>query len=193
MKRKILLLNAPKGAGKDTIGRCLKDITGCGVREFKNALYECAYPFSRCSSYTEFIKYCTDRKLKEQPSPLFRGRSPRDFIIHVSEDIAKPFFGEAFFGEKAAESISVGDFERGVVFTDSGFVEEVLPLIKKFGYNIVIVQFTGQGSEDFKGDSRNFINVRGCPTIKMSQKNEDILPESFARLVLQEIEKYGKN
>lgn len=188
----IVLLNAPKGAGKDTVGRCLKNLYGCELRAFKTALYHCAFPFSRCTSWVEFIKYCTDRDLKEKPSPLFYGRSPRQFLIHISEDIAKPFFGKDFFGKKSAESINVGDFERGVVFTDSGFVEECLPLVEEFGgRHIYVVQFTGQGSNNFEGDSRDFIHIRQAHTIKMSTPNEDIIPETFARLIAQEIIKYG--
>lgn len=194
MKRKIVLLNAPKGAGKDTIGRCLKNITGCELRAFKTALYECSFPLSRCEKYSEFLEYCNNRDLKEKPSELFYGMSPRGFLIHVSEDVIKPNFGETFFGKKSAQSINVGDFERGVVFTDSGFVEEATPIADKFGReNVYIVQFVGQGSENFEGDSREFIEVSGTKLIKMVHKNEDIIPENFARLILQEINKYGEN
>ncbi|QDP60413.1 MAG: putative deoxynucleotide monophosphate kinase [Prokaryotic dsDNA virus sp.] len=192
LSNKIILLNAPKGAGKDTIGRCLKNLYQCELRAFKTALYECAYPFSDCRSYEEFIHFCTDREYKESKMPQFRGMSPREFLIYISEEIAKPHFGKRFFGQKSAKSISLKDFERGVVFTDSGFVEEVLPLISEFGgKNIYIVQFSGQGSNDFSGDSRNFIKVREAHTIKMRTKNEDIIPENFARLITQEIIKYG--
>lgn len=192
LSNKIFLLNAPKGAGKDTIGRCLKNLYGCELRAFKTALYECAYPFSKCQTYKEFIHYCTDRELKEKPSRLFWGRSPRQFLIYVSEEITKPHFGKEFFGKKSAESISVGDFERGVVFTDSGFVEEVLPLIKEFGgRSVYVIQFSGQGSNNFEGDSREFIHVREAHTIKMRTRNEDIIPENFARLIMQEVIKYG--
>jgi hypothetical protein len=118
--------------------------------------------------------------------------SPRDFLIFVSEVMTKPNFGKDFFGKKAADSISIGDFERGVVFTDSGFIEETLPIINEFsGNNIYIIQFTGQGFNDFEGDSRNFIEPREAHTIKMRQKNEDIKPEVFTRLIMQEVIKYG--
>lgn len=194
VRHKVILLNAPKGSGKDTIGKALRSLTGCEIRAFKTSLYECAYPLSDCDSYSEFLDYCTNRDLKEERNNLFYRMSPRDFLIYVSEKTIKPAFGDQFFGRKSANSISVGDFERGVVFTDSGFVTEVLPLIDKFGAdNVYIVQFVGQGSENFEGDSREFITVPGVKTIKMVHKNEDIAPESFAKLVLQELNKYGKN
>lgn len=192
LSNKIVLLNAPKGAGKDTIGRCLKNLYGCELRAFKTALYECAFPLSKCKTWAEFIHLTNDRDAKDKPHRNFYGRTPRQFLIHVSEDIVKPNFGDKFFGVKSAESISIGDFERGVVFTDSGFVEEVLPLIKEFGgKNIYVVQFTGQGSNNFDGDSRDFIYIRDVHTIRMTMKNEDIIPETYAKLIAQEIIKYG--
>jgi hypothetical protein len=192
LSNKILLLNAPSGAGKDTIGKCLQDTYGCELKAFKTALYCSAYPFTNCNNYGQFIHYCTDRTLKEKRSGYFRGMSPRDFLIFVSEVMTKPNFGKDFFGKKSADSISIGDFERGVVFTDSGFIEETLPIINEFsGNNIYIIQFTGQGFNDFEGDSRNFIELREAHTIKMRQKNEDIKPEVFTRLIMQEVIKYG--
>jgi hypothetical protein len=192
LSNKILLLNAPSGAGKDTIGKCLQDTYGCELKAFKTALYCSAYPFANCNNYGQFIHYCTDRTLKEKRSGYFRGMSPRDFLIFVSEVMTKPNFGKDFFGKKSADSISIGDFERGVVFTDSGFIEETLPIINEFsGNNIYIIQFTGQGFNDFEGDSRNFIEPREAHTIKMRQKNEDIKPEVFTRLIMQEVIKYG--
>lgn len=192
LSNKIVLLNAPKGAGKDTIAGALADLVGTHTKAFKTALYECAYPLSGCTSFDQFHYLCNDRTLKEKPCSLFYGRSPREFLIHVSEDIVKPNFGVEFFGNKSAKSISPDEFDDGVVFADSGFESEVLPLKKEFGgKNIYVVQFTGQGSEDFSGDSRKFIEVEGVHTIKMKAKNEDCSPEAFANLIIREVNRYG--
>lgn len=192
LNNKIILLNAPKGAGKDTIGACLELMFRCELRSFKTALYQSAFPFTSCKDMDEFIHHCTRRELKETPSPLFRGKSPREFLIYVSERMVKPHFGHEFFGQKSADSVNWADFEQGVVFTDSGFAEEVAPLMKKFGgSNIYVVQFSGQGSNNFAGDSREFIQVEGVHTVRMETKNEDIIPGEFAHLILQEIAKYG--
>lgn len=185
---KIIILNCPAGSGKDTIGRCFKSMYGCELRAFKTALYEATYPYTTCKNYAEFIKYCTDRDLKEIPNHKFDNISPRQMLIRVSENIIKPKYGKAYFGLKSAEDISPEDFEKGVVFTDGGFKEEVVPLIEKFGKrNVIVVQFCGQGKNDFEGDSREFFDLPGIRTIKMRQKNEDIIPETFARLIAQEI------
>lgn len=185
---KIIIFNCPAGSGKDTIGRCFKNMYGCELRAFKTALYEATYEYTTCKSYKEFLNYCSDRDLKEIPNSNFDGMSPRQMLINVSENIIKPKYGKSYFGLKAAEDISPEEFERGVVFTDGGFSEEVLPLIEKFGKrNVYIVQFKGQGKNDFKGDSRDFFEITGVKTIKMTAKNEDIIPETFARMVAQEI------
>jgi len=194
LSNKILLLNAPSGAGKDTIGKCLQDTYGCELKAFKTALYQSAYPFTNCNNYGQFIHYCTDRVLKEKRSGYFRGMSPRDFLIYISESITKPHFGDQFFGEKSAKSITNTAFESGVVFTDSGFEEEVHPLAKEFGENnLCVVQFVGQGSEDFSGDSRDFISVKGVMTIRMKEKNENMTPKEFAKLILKEIQKNDRS
>jgi hypothetical protein len=192
LSNKIVLLNAPKGAGKDTIADAMKAAWGTNTMAFKTALYECAYPLSECEDFDQFYFCCNVRELKEAPSTLFYGKSPRDFLIYVSENIVKPNFGEEFFGTKSAHSINFAQFESGVVFADSGFPEEVAPLMKKFGgENIFVVQFTGQGANDFSGDSRNFIEVDGTHTIKMVQTNDGCSPRYFANLIVQEIIKYG--
>ena len=193
MRRKIILLNAPKGSGKDTIGSALSDLTGCVLKAFKTPLYDCAYPLSRCKSREEFDTLVIDRELKEKPVKVFYGMSPRNFLIYVSENIVKPNFGCDFFGRKAVDSISVGDFERGVVFTDSGFISEAKPLVNTFKDSVYVVQFVGQGSESFDGDSRDFINVPGAKTIKLLHKNENITPVEFAKLLLMEVENYGRS
>ena len=188
MKNKILLLNSPSGGGKDTLGFEFAKNLGCVTRAFKESLYEIAYPMTKCNGYGSFLHHCTDRELKETPSDLFRGYSPRGFLIHVSEDIIKPAFGQDFFGVKAAESISEEDFEKGVVFTDGGFIEEVYPLIEKFGGdNVYIIQFCGQGKNSFEGDSRNWIDTDDCHVIKMEERNEDIWPALYMKLILREV------
>jgi len=194
LRNRIVLLNAPKGAGKDTIGAALAQLTGCSLRSFKSSLYDCAYPFTDCPSYDLFITLCTGRESKERNSSYFHDMSPRAFLIHISENITKPFFGHGFFGEKSAKSITNTAFESGVVFTDSGFEEEVHPLVKEFGEgNLCVVQFVGQGSEDFSGDSRDFISVNGVMTIKMKEKNENMTPKEFAELILKEIKKNDRS
>ena len=194
LRNRIVLLNAPKGAGKDTIGAALAELTGCSLRSFKSALYDCAYPFTDCPNYDTFISLCIGRESKERGSSYFHGMSPRDFLIYISESITKPHFGDQFFGEKSAKSITNTAFESGVVFTDSGFEEEVHPLVKEFGENnLCVVQFVGQGSEDFSGDSRDFISVKGVMTIRMKEKNENMTPKEFAKLILKEIQKNDRS
>lgn len=192
LSNKIILLNAPKGAGKDTIGLALQNLYNCELRAFKTKLYEIAYSFTSGIGYSEFIYYCTDRESKEIRSSKFRGKSPRDFLIFISEQIVKPNFSKEFFGKAASETISGIDFQNGVVFTDSGFIEEALPLIKDFGgRNVFIIQFTGQNSNDFSGDSREFIETDKCHVIKMNQTNDNMSPKEYAMLIAQEILKYG--
>lgn len=153
---KILLLNAPPLAGKDTIADLLvlrrKDTR---KRRFKDALMRitaCIYSLD----IHELERINNDRSIKEKPSETFNGRSCRQALIHTSEVVIKPNFGKGYFGKMCADSIPK-DGNELYVFSDSGFSEEVVPLVKKFGKdNISVVKIMREGCA-FDGDSRNFL------------------------------------
>lgn len=80
--------------------------------------------------------------------------SQREWLIHVSENVIKPAFGEDAFGKSLVESLP----KEGVVFvSDGGFIEEILPLINHCGKdNILIVHIDREGC-DFSNDSRDYL------------------------------------
>ena len=80
--------------------------------------------------------------------------SKREALIHVSENVIKPFFGQDAFGQMAANDLP----EEGVVFfSDSGFAEELRPIIEKVGEeNILVVRVHREGCT-FEGDSRDYL------------------------------------
>lgn len=80
--------------------------------------------------------------------------SKRSALIHVSEVVGKPIFGDDFVGEAAAAQIP----EDGhVFFTDSGFPDELVPVAEKVGYeNVVVVRVHRDGCT-YDGDSRRYL------------------------------------
>lgn len=80
--------------------------------------------------------------------------SKREALIHVSENVIKPFFGQDAFGQMAANALP----EEGVVFfSDSGFAEELRPIIEKVGEeNVLVVRLYREGCT-FEGDSRDYL------------------------------------
>ena len=201
----IILLNAPAGAGKDAIGSRLSVLTGAPTRAFKEHLYQCTSTVFNLP--VELVRgLAGDRKTKEEPYkgfsiPTHRWRAlmsdlgkstvgrepkiltPREALIYTSEYIIKPTMGKDYFGRIFTNTL---DLNRGVIFTDSGFEDEVTPLIESYGKKkVFIVQFDREGCS-FQGDSRNYLYVpEGVPNIWL--KNDDTI-DSFCNKVLEFVE-----
>ena len=148
---KALLLNGPPRSGKDTIGRmlwshmpdqlvCVKfaaPIVSFMLREFSVDLERCE---------------------KDEIRKDLRGRTAREVAIAYSELFCKPLFGRDHFGHEAV--VTAQRMERigmGLcVFTDSGFVQEVQPLLEHLGRgNLLQVRLTRPGC-NFDRDSRSY-------------------------------------
>lgn len=165
MHKTTLILNAPPEAGKDTLADLLlKDLLASKLSAqkiaFKDDLYKAMADFYKLSlAYTIFI--CTDRVYKDTMRSTFSediGLTPRQGIIHVSEDIYKPKFGKDYFGVCAAKAL-----KEGVnIFSDGGgWYEELIPVIKASG-KLIICRMHREGY-DFSKDSRSYYVTEGLP------------------------------
>lgn len=192
----IIFLNAPKGAGKDTIAKAMSAISGINVMSFKEPMFKIASSMTGLSLAT-FMKLYEDREKKENPCEEFLGMSARNLLISISEEFCKPKFGVDYFGKMAVKKMTSSQFAyTGYVFSDSGFLSEIIPIAEMYGAeNCFVVQFTGQGSETFDGDSRDWVDAEahGVTTIKMNRKNEgDVTPFEFAEDVFSMVN-YARN
>jgi hypothetical protein len=160
--KQIVILNGPPGCGKDTLADGTHKYFG-QRQMFKNALYDLTFThFGLDSTLLEFEYFkdmlCNDRVLKELPNKLFeyegKWLSPREALIHTSEVIAKPLFGDDVFGKYLSDKLTASR----VIITDGGFDAEIESL-RKLGYFIKIVQLHGRGN--FDGDSRGYISKEG--------------------------------
>lgn len=190
MNKKVVILNGPPSAGKDTLAdHLVHNHFNVHKKEFKQHLF----------ALTKGIFRITDKQLKglyvegvkEKPSPLLKitmsnsdiilfrkvsginlidqdraesrdldlnglftfNLSIREALIYVSEVICKPRFGQDYFGLQAAKNLSEGLN----VFSDGGFVEELLPVIKEVGSdNVLVIRISRKGCS-FLGDSRDYL------------------------------------
>lgn len=154
MTTKVVLLNGPPGCGKDTVGAMLdrQMFPDVVLRSFKTPLYKIVSAVYGIEE-EDFYRMASYRGLKELPSPTLGGLSPRQAMIRASEGVIKPNYGQNYFGVLAAKALVDHKIN---VFTDSGFVEEVPPIIDSVGKeNVLLIKIEGRGS--FGGDSRGFL------------------------------------
>ena len=181
----VLIMNAPPGAGKDTLAgdddwcQLVGDILladyqfdkggqfQCDVEHisFKSAMFDILPSILRVGldpeSVSEFYDRYDDRALKEQPWDKLGGLSPRQFMIFLSENFMKVVFGKDVFGKFSARLASSYAYATGgtvYVFSDGGFAEEVNEVVKSVGAeNVYVLQWKAEGCS-FDNDSRRYLS-----------------------------------
>jgi len=123
------------------------------IHPFKFRLYKDAFScVSSHVSWLEFMTLCSHRILKNEPTDVFFGLSPRGFLIHTSENILKPIHGSDYFGKAIVEDAP----KDGIILVpDGGFISELKTLMMAGEYHEV-VQVHRNGCT-FEGDSRDWI------------------------------------
>lgn len=182
---KVIFLNGPPRSGKDTVGRIITEVVPqARTHKMANALKigthalfaglrgpdACKAAIARGHNREDLYEYS-----KETPSAFFFGKTPRECYIAVSELLCKPVFGQEFFGQILAEGIQTHPEVPLWAITDSGFVPEVLPIIRAVGReNCMLVRVHREGCT-FAGDSRSYIDL-DVPT-KLDLRNDGTLAE----------------
>lgn len=169
-----VVLNGPPGCGKDTIANRIVDeehllpkhISPFQKHQFKDALYEHTAKHFQVD-LDKFIHFASDRDLKDSTSLAgLGGRTPRQALIHVSEEIFKPREGVDYFGRVEARRVREHKGRLGgiinVIYPDGGFESEIPPIESEFDH-VLIIRLHRDGF-DFKGDSRNYLNLPNTET-----------------------------
>lgn len=159
----IIILNGGMGAGKDTLQQRICEVLPDAVHiRFKNPLYKrMTEKFNLTMEQVEYI--CNDRTLKDSPSDLLGGKTPRQELIFISEEE----FKKTAYGEDAVAVASVDEIletdeygRKTFVYSDGGFDNEIgclKRLLKIYGLrNVTLVRINKEGT-GFVGDSRNYI------------------------------------
>lgn len=170
------------GAGKDTFADKLElvyenkwfddEVNFMAMREsFKDSLVHLVLDFYNIHEDEWDARY---EHSKEEPWDTLGGLSQREALIDMSENKIKPMFGSDFFGKAAARKLQTGPDSDGdgrlYIFSDGGFVEEIQPLIDKFGKeNILIIRLHREGF-DFSNDSRGFLDIEGIESWDVDSK-----------------------
>lgn len=171
---KVINLNGPAMSGKDALAKeiCFNlHGTEIGVHvEFKEMLIDIAIRTAGINRELWDALYHRDYKEVPQPYFVVAGKqvSPRNWLIHISEDVVKPVFGEAVFGEALAKKLidvekSLPDYNVTFVISDGGFPDEAVPVMNAAGGNFNLIKLTRKNPETgkdltFEGDSRRYLS-----------------------------------
>ncbi|AUV57224.1 hypotheticla protein [Erwinia phage vB_EamP-S2] len=154
----LIILNGPPGVGKDTLALAMEQVISIKALSFKGPMWEIAESLLGKLKFEEFCELYHDRETKELPQAWLAGLSPRQFFIHISENIAKPMFGDQYFGLRLKEEyddvIMSGD--SMAVVSDGGFSTELFPFLNAHE-EVLVVRLYREGFS-FGGDSRNYLN-----------------------------------
>lgn len=167
MRPCVIMFNGPPGSGKDTGCRFLIEHFG---EEYQTAMYSMADPLKTAAHtlvgdpkpWQAYER--EDRGYKDRPLAVFGGMTPRSVYISLSEDWAKPRFGDRLFGHAARRQLASRMSCFMHVINDAGFVQEVEPIIQEFGLdNCLLLQLSRPGCT-FDGDSRSYWTREGMAT-----------------------------
>lgn len=158
--KQVVILNAPPHSGKDTIADLMVKHLMATKHEFKAALYE-AFAEHYALPLNYVLSICTGRETKDSLDSDYSiqtGRTPREGLIHISENIYKPRYGNDYFGQLAANKLSLGVN----AFSDGGgWWEELAPVV--CASDRVFVCRLHRGEFNFDGDSRSYYDESTMP------------------------------
>jgi len=191
MKKRAILFNGPPGSGKDTATNMARNFLDNRMTtegqikathmKFSAPLKQAAHVLYGIPYSAEYYERTQGYDWKNKKQIEFFGQSPRDIYIALSEEFAKKYGGESFFGHIAARTIGLDKSFNTYIFSDSGFAGEAKPIIAALGIeNILIVELKRDGCT-FEGDSRGYIgdrlleDYRGKIAVKRLSNNQDKL------------------
>jgi len=182
-KLNIIWFNGPPKSGKDTCANYIRDKLGTNhclhiklADPINNALRG-LFSHINEKNWIELRESKKDIKVD-----LLFGKSLRDSFISFSEDWAKKFYGSDIFGLIAAEKIKLA-IQRNenihtVVFSDSGFREEILAVKRTISNaNHFLIRIHRDGCS-YTNDSRSYLN-------NVCEVELDIQNTSFLELFIE--------
>lgn len=150
---KVIILNAPPGAGKDTIANALYAKYCFMPVSFKRPMFQIAAAMLG-EDHQLFLAAYDDREEKEKPQDFLGGKTCREFMIWISETVIKPVFGDKHFGKLMSSHLSEYDGHE-FICSDGGFPSEVESLVES-GHEVILVRLWRDGY-NFDNDSRDYI------------------------------------
>lgn len=179
----IFILNAPPQTGKDTIARKIMERNHVNTCAMKDPMFQVF-----CSTvglpFSEFMRLYETPGWKDNPQEITNGKTPRELMIHISENFVKPFFGEDYYGKALGTYIEQFEQTHGTkawVIPDGGFQGEYDAFKAIHGDRVHLIALYREGHEDFGTDSRNWIfdwdydSHNGAKDFNTTEGNEEVI------------------
>lgn len=183
---KVILFNGPPRSGKDVAASIIKASSPSHVVLEKFAWpLKTAVPIAYGITHDEWRHNYDTSENKDTPTEAFFGKTPREVQIALSETFFKPLHGADIFGRLLARRLS--QFARlaipTLVVSDSGFRDEVLPILDVFGADRVFLFRLHRPGCDFGQDSRSYIHLADLGVRELDIYNTSTL-EDFSQAVI---------
>lgn len=162
MKRDVIILNGPPGVGKDALAKFGGLRFNATHLSFKGPMFEIAHGMLGDRGFNAMMSAYNERSRKELPMYTLSGLSPREFMIHISEDVVKPLFGNGHFGVLLCDKIK--SIKGRVIISDGGFQDEIESVVRRLPLDTRVNLFRlhrNGFSFEGSGDSRSYINIPG--------------------------------
>lgn len=175
----IFIFNAPPQTGKDTICNSIFNLRlGVNTASFKDPMFD-IFLSSTGMLRDKFEKLYATEGWKDTPNEITGGKTPREFLIHISEVFIKPIFGNDYFGLFLKNHIKQFESTHGEsvswVIPDGGFPAEIKILEEEFGERVIIIQLEREGKRDFGNDSRNWVSGKKTFRFDTSKGNDEVV------------------
>lgn len=186
----VILLNGPPGSGKDTIGYEL-----CYTLEslgYVSDMHKFASPIKDAlTSFFDLEPYVIeeDRDINIPDTDV----TYRKALISLSQNWAKPLFGDDIFAKIAAGLVcryySINDF---IIITDCGFLEEATSFMANLKCRGMLVRIHREGTS-YEGDSRSYLSGTSTDSIDIEiDLNNNTTPEDAATVIIEHLKRNGK-
>lgn len=146
---KIICLNAPPRAGKDTVTSYLAQKYGYKKYAFADYLKEFV---NKAYGLTNFDDNC-----KSFIYSNLGDKTYRELLVHFGKSL-KELYGEDYFVNKVIDSIKQENTSQNIVISDLGFPLELYALYKHFGKECLRIAYIEKAGLNYEGDSRGFVD-----------------------------------
>lgn len=189
MKKFLFIFNGQANCGKDTLENFMADEFWSHRIENKESLYEIGSKVYNIP-HSAYVELCTKRELKDKVSPLLKGLTPRQSIIHVSNVVKAQINRSAFSIDlaKRVEAYFDGTNESCMVTTNIGYQDEfddIVDYLSDKDIEVVLINLLKPEMDDVQLDARELIVTDKVKSFEIVIKKEN--PVSVAENQLTDI------